>query len=156
MSADDTVEPPPDLSPATLDAIRRRRKGVRAALDELERAVAAPATGRAEEWRRAVIDRLELLREAFTHHVVVTEGRDGLFEEIMTQAPRLAHQVDKLRGEHQAIGDALTRVLADRDAEDIEALREAVLQVMGAVVRHRHAGSGLVYEAYFVDIDAAD
>ncbi len=149
-----------DLSASTLEAVRHGRRGVRAALGELERAVAAPSAGRSKEWILTVTERMQALREAFSHHVVVTEGRDGLFEEIMGHAPRLARKVDRLRDDHVGISEELDAAAATEAGSDpdgqVDAVREAALSVMGHVVRHRHAGSSLVYEAYFVDIEAAD
>jgi hypothetical protein len=133
---------------------------MRAALVDLEGAVAAPSRGRAEEWAGAVLLRVLALKEAFDHHVVVTEGPDGLFAEVMAEAPRLANRIAKLCDDHHAINDALGACLApgiSLDAESqVAVLRDAAVDAMTAIVRHRHSGASLVYEAYFVDIEAAD
>jgi hypothetical protein len=144
----------------SLEAVREQRVGVRTALDGLERALAAPSAGRAKEWCGAVRDRAETLSDAFTIHVVVTERQGGLFDDVLAHAPRLANQIGRLRDEHEQITAGLAavdEVAAGRDPEDaIGPVRDAALEVMGAIVRHRNAGSSLLYEAYFVDIDAAD
>jgi hypothetical protein len=155
------------------DAIRRQRLGVRAALDALELALAAPAAGRPKEWLAAVTERADSLALAFAEHVRVTEARGGVFDDVVAHAPRLANQVTRLRREHVEITAALGRVAdaagaagdtagGEGDAAGatgdavVERAREAALAVMGAIVRHRSAGSSLLYEAYFVDIDAGD
>jgi hypothetical protein len=144
----------------TLDAVRRRRQGMRAALVELEGAVAAPSAGRVDEWTAAVLRRVTALKEAFDHHVAVTEGPDGLFEEVIAEAPLLANRIAKLRDDHHAIDDALAACFSPGISLDPESqvavLRDAAVDAMTIVVRHRHAGASLVYEAYFVDIEAAD
>ena len=147
-------------SDPSLEAVREQRVGVRTALDGLERALAAPSAGRAKEWCSEVRRRTETLGDAFAIHVLVTERQGGLFQDVLTHAPRLANQVGRLREEHQQIQAALAAVdeiAARRDPEDaVPPVRDAALEVMGAIVRHRNAGSSLLYEVYFVDIDAAD
>ena len=147
-------------SDTSLEAVREQRIGVRTALDGLERALAAPSSGRAKEWCAAVCERTETLAHAFAIHVLVTERQGGLFDDVLAHAPRLANQIGRLRDEHGQITGGLATVdeiAAARDPEDaVEPVREAALEVMGAIVRHRNAGSSLLYEAYFVDIDAAD
>jgi hypothetical protein len=139
----------------SLEAVREQRLGVRTALDGLERAVAAPSTGRVKEWAGTVAERASLLADAFANHVLVTERGGGLFDDVTAHAPRLANQIAHLRDEHGEITAALAAV-KEGAGQDPDALRDASLSVMGAIVRHRNAGSSLLYEAYFVDIDAAD
>lgn len=141
-----------DADAARLDAVRRQRSGVRLALDDLERAVTAPSAGREREWADQVQRRVAEMKAAFGEHIAVTESAGGLFEEVVEAAPRLAHKVAKLRDEHVTISADLDALATAPVAE----LREAAVQVMGRVVRHRSEGSDLIYDAYFVDIDAAD
>jgi hypothetical protein len=42
------------------------------------------------------------------------------------------------------------------DSAGVAKVREDVTGLLGALVRHRQTGADLVYEAYQVDIDAAD
>ena len=144
----------------SLEEVRRQRVGVRAALDGLERALAAPAAGRAKDWATTVCERAAALSEAFGNHIEVTEGPAGVFDDVLAHSPRLAGRVTRLRNEHVAIVEGLAdvaRAARDEDPEqEVDAIRDAALTVMGLVVRHRSAGSSLLYEAYFVDIDASD
>jgi len=142
-----------------LDAIRRQRFGVRAALDALELALAAPSAGRPKEWLTNVTERTRSLAVVFGEHIRVTEAPGGVLEDTVATAPRLANQVARLRRDHVGITDGLTQVAsaaAGADDDAVDATRDASLAVMGAIVRHRSAGSNLLYEAYFVDIDASD
>jgi len=144
----------------SLEEVRRQRLGVRSALDGLERALAAPSAGRAKDWATTVCERTAALSEAFGNHIQVTEGPAGVFDDVLAHSPRLAGRVTRLRNEHVAIVAGLSdvaRAARDEDPEqEVDAIRDAALTVMGLVVRHRNAGSSLLYEAYFVDIDAAD
>jgi hypothetical protein len=142
-----------------LDAVRRQRSGVRAALDGLELAIAAPAAGRPDEWLARVAERAASLAGAFAEHVRVTEAPGGVLDDCVARAPRLSNQITRLRREHVEITHALARVSEEASGAGnaaVEAAREAGLAVMGAIVRHRSAGSNLLYEAYLVDIDASD
>lgn len=145
-----------DTEAGRLDDVRRQRSGVRLALDDLERALTAPSAGREAEWAAGVVQRVGDMQRAFAEHIDVTERPGGLFEEVVAAAPRLSHKVGRLRDEHLAIRGDLDALAATKTGDDISAFREAVVQAMGRVVRHRSEGSDLIYEAYFVDIDAAD
>ena len=145
-----------------LEQARQERKGVRAAFDRLERAAASPASERTAEWCDAFTGRLRELRAAFAHHVELTEADDGLFAEIVATAPRLTHRTDELRHDHRDIEDALDRAEAQLggvglpDPKAIVHARDAAVELMGRISRHRHLGAELVYDAYNVDIEAAD
>jgi hypothetical protein len=147
-------------TPATLPEVQRRRRGVRAALGELERAIAAPTTGREAAWVARVADQLTQVHTAFGHHIAVTEEPDGLFDEIVADAPRLANQVQQLRNDHLRIAAAIdgARLFATGPAAEghVSELSEAAVDLLARLTRHRHLGATLVYEAYTVDIDAAD
>jgi len=143
-----------------LEAVRRQRRGVRTALDGLELALASPSAGRAKEWLAGVQERVDALAAAWANHVTVTEEPSGLFDDVLAHAPRLAGRISRLRQEHVDIATGLAAVGSagpggDPEA-DVAAVGEAALASMGAIVRHRTSGSSLLYEAYFVDIDAAD
>lgn len=144
-----------------LHAARRRRRGVRAALDALESATASSI--HEADWLDTLRTRLVQLEDAFDHHVAVTEGHDGLFEEVLTRAPRLARRTKLLQEDHIVIREAirgtieeLPAMLTSTDTERAVAVREAVTDIMGRITRHRQLGADLVYEAYSVDIEAAD
>ena len=59
--------------------------------------------------------------------------------------------------EHTQALAEVERLLAERDEgladdEAVEAHREACIQLLGRLVRHRQRTSDLIYEAYAVDI----
>jgi hypothetical protein len=57
---------------------------------------------------------------------------------------------DHLRSETTELSEALA------DGEGVDKARDRTMALMAGLVRHRHIGSDLVYEAYMVDIEAAD
>lgn len=147
-----------DPRPA-LNSARVHRAGVRAAADDLERAIALAGTGRSASWATGVTEALTKLRDSFEHHIAVTEADNGLFTEVIEAAPRLAHRAEGLRREHVAIREAITQALADlKNMSDdrLDEMRETIVAILGQVVRHRSRGAEMVYEAWSVDIEAAD
>jgi hypothetical protein len=147
-------------APSSLREAQQRRRGVQAALDLLERAVAAPSTGREGDWVTLMADRLVQLQAAWSNHVMVTEEPDGLFDEVMAEAPRLSHQVDHLRADHERIATlvdaALQLATSPAAAGYISDISESSVDLLARLTRHRHLGATVVYEAYHVDMDAAD
>ncbi|HEX6311142.1 MAG TPA: hypothetical protein VF152_05915 [Acidimicrobiia bacterium] len=143
-----------------LASVRARRDVLYEAMLGLERAMSVPARGRVEAWSAVVGERLGELAAAWRAHLGGTEGDDGLFAEILDREPRLAHAVERLRADHQALSDALAAAevrLADaRDADEVDETRAVLLELMHGLFEHRSRGAELVYEAYDVDLSAGD
>lgn len=143
-----------------LGGVRVRRRRLRDALVDVEDAVAS-AAATAPGWRKTVATALEDLRAALEDHVRRNEEAGGLFDEILTHAPRLRARVDRLRAEHVALiaeTEALLERCGHADLEDgeIAVVRERVLDLLTQASRHRQRGADLIYEAYEVDIAAGD
>jgi hypothetical protein len=105
-------------------------------------------------WRDRVAARLGALRAAFAEHVVVTEGADGLYAEVLNHAPRLSRAVHVLIREHAALAaamDALQRQVSV-GRPSIEEVRGWASDLLRELSRHRQRGADLVYEAYATDI----
>jgi hypothetical protein len=135
-----------------LGRAKSQRAEVRSALGELEAAVAAPVAD-ADVWRKTAAGAVDRMETALDAHVDVTEGPDGLFANVLRDAPRLAHGIDVLRREHEELRSAV-HSLAERlkGQVDVGEAREDALALMGAIVRHRHRGADLVYDAYQTDL----
>jgi len=123
----------------------------------LERALAAPVPGRAAEWVDAVGESLRQLQADFQEHIIVTEGTDGLYQDILGNAPRLAYAVQRLLNEHEEVSGALDSLVREatymaEDPERVGRLREQANKLLGQLVRHRQRGADLVFEAYQTDI----
>jgi hypothetical protein len=105
-------------------------------------------------WRMHLFGRLMPLRAAFAEHRAHTEGEEGLYAQVISDAPRLAHAVDGLVAEHAALDSAMAS-LARRAAEvsaDAETLRRRALDMLDGLAKHRQRVSDVVYEAYAIDI----
>ena len=80
------------------------------------------------------------VREAFDQHVVVTEREEGLYDEILERAPRLAGNVRRLREEHPEISERIGRTIARLEQEQVgdeawslEVARDDLQRLIGQV-----------------------
>ena len=137
--------------------VRARRERLRAELINLEQVLSGPAAD-AEGWvaqvRTAAVAMAETLRE----HVEETEGPDGMLAQVATDAPWLEGRLLQLREEHgQLVADADALIArCDRPGVTAQQLRDEALHLLQQVSRHRQQGTDLLYDAYLVDISAAD
>jgi hypothetical protein len=141
-----------------LHEVRERRAGLRAAVGRVEGALATPARGRSDQWAKELAAELDELGDSLDLHVRVTEADDGLLRDIVTTAPHLSHRVERVRHDHVTLQHLLddARASLPRDDEGVPAARDRVVALLTGIVRHRHLGSELVYDAYNVDLEAAD
>ena len=133
-----------------LESARARRATLKSALSAVEVAAASPAAQ--AEWRPELAAALNVLREAFDDHVRDVEDPGGLLDVLREEAPHLSGQVGVVQGEHPALEKQIDDVVAMVDDAAPEEIRDAVLQTLLALARHRQNGADLVYKAYSVDI----
>lgn len=143
----------------TLDfgEVRQRREALLDAAKALEGALAAPASG--PGWRNGLGDALSTLRETLVEHVTATEAPDGIINVVRRDAPRLASHADRLVADHgrlmadtEELLDRLGGAPADWTKTDVDDIRDRALELLHMIMRHRHRGSDLVYDAYNVDV----
>ena len=146
--------------PDVIESVRSRRAGLRAAMSDLEQALAAPAPHRVDEWRRGVRESLTALHDVWTRHIVETEAPGAFLDELVDEAPRLSTPAARLRREHNEILGVITRaekaldqVLLDDDHDAfVDALRADLTEMLCALAHHRQRGADLIFAAYDVDI----
>ncbi len=145
---------------SALDDVRLRRAGLKAALSGLELALAAPFANRVD-WVMHVRDRLGIVHEVWTRHIVETEAPGAFLDELVTEAPRLSTPTSRLKREHSDILATIVRAEKDLAAPPLEDdayvtwaedLRVELTALLAALARHRQRGADLVYEAYAVDL----
>jgi hypothetical protein len=137
-----------------LDDARRGRAGLQAAIGQVEQALAA--NGPTDTWSAGVGAGLNEIEQALSAHVQRTEAPDGLLQEILHQAPQLASRVQRARDEHVALRTLLGEAHAAADDGAVVDLRERTGALLAAFERHRHLGTEMVYDAFNVDLEAAD
>jgi hypothetical protein len=132
----------------------RRRSELAAAMQRVEAAAAAPI-GK-ESWVADLRTSLEHLEQAWSHHTETTQSPMGLLDRVVEEAPRLQRAVAAMRADHgemaNTIGVAHDLVTKADDDADPDPLREAALEALVAVARHRQRGADIIFEAFAVDI----
>jgi hypothetical protein len=142
-------------SQVSADKIRRAlRHGAEllAAIRDFQCALATPYGN--PGWRCGVAAELPRLRAALVTHVELTEGPEGLYAEVLADAPRLVRQVNSLGREHATMSAALEALeaLAQRVDAEPERVRCWGSDLLRELSRHRQRGADLVYQAYTIDI----
>jgi hypothetical protein len=134
---------------------------IRDAVLDLEAAVAAPAQG--PGWISGVGAGLRRLSEDLSAHAAMEDGPGGLYRRVLSDAPRLAGEVRRLRAEIDEISGFVTWLLAVVAAGPVSQgvdwrldVREDVNVIIGRLIRHRQYDADLIYEAYSVDVGDAD
>jgi hypothetical protein len=153
----DPTKPSEKVTP-TLGKTARRREDLYRSILALERAAARPAAEREGEWTGGVIEALAALEREILEHIEITEGPEGLYDEIVESAPRLSHKIQRLREEHPQLQEATTTLksrLETKPVGDERSLAEArdeIQRLLARLVKHRQLGADLVWEAYGLDI----
>jgi hypothetical protein len=160
-SRHDNEENTPEIDLTTtneaLDQARVRRTALGDAADLIEEILARP--GSDPQWTMRVADSLQGLQYAFAAHVDEVESEDRLLPRLIHDTPRVANGVRRMEHEHISITADLEATSAlvrgcdgECDALLVEQIREATVDALRAISRHRQRGANLVYEAYHVDI----
>jgi hypothetical protein len=141
---------------AFLEGLRRHRAELRESMSALEDALAAPATADRTRWAERVHVALVELSGDFLGHIDITEGRDGLYRDLLETSPRLSGAVASLTQEHalicRQVDDLLARLTSPDAIAGVDTIRDLGTVLLGRLVRHRQRGSDLVFEAYEFDI----
>ena len=147
---------------SNLAEARRRRADLHNALVDVEEAISGPAAGREPQWTLEVVAALQRLRETIEEHIEVTERAEGLYDEILHKAPRLADAVHRLRAEHPILRDRTSEAISKLRTTPLdttwtlEEARDEMQRLLGKIVKHRQLGADLVWEAYNLDIGGVE
>lgn len=146
------IQHPAGVDATSLAIARRHRAALLENIHAFEQALATPAGD--PGWRSRASSRLHALRGAFAEHIVVTEGPDGLYAQLLDHSPRLARAVRVLVREHAAVAAALGALQRQVDAleTEVDDLRAWASDLLRDLSRHRQRGADLVYEAFATDI----
>jgi hypothetical protein len=141
----------------SFERARLHRRGLRDAIGGVEGALTGPATEREAAWAAGLRAQVEALSDALDRHIEYSEGPEGLLTRIVADAPRLMNRVQRAKADHDHLRSETTELIdALADGEGVDKARERTMALMAGLVRHRHIGSDLVYEAYMLDIEASD
>jgi Ala-tRNA(Pro) deacylase len=128
---------------------RARLKG---RLVSVGRAVDARMAPRAR-WTRRVRRELAGLSRALDEHIAETRRPEGVFDEIVAAAPRLARRVEALIEDQTILRTECLRLqrLAAEGAGPLS-LRGRVDRLLARFEAHRRAGATLVFDAFGIDL----
>lgn len=143
-----------------LAAVQERRDDYYEAILGLERAMAAAAGDDADGWARQAETAALDMRSVLRHHITETEATGSFYDDLAENFPNLANAAAKLRGEHEPLRsgvDQLVETLSSvHDDADVEQARSEALDLLRALLMHRHRGAELVFDAYNVDVATGD
>jgi hypothetical protein len=149
---------------SVLESALHRRAELHESMLMLRRSLSTSGPGEQAAWTMQVSARLVELQSDFLDHLAVTEGSDGLYQEILNNAPRLARAAHRLLREHRVILSELTNLgselanlgtavaEADVEPQHAETVRQYGLRLLDALERHQQRGADLVFEAYQTDL----
>lgn len=125
----------------------------------VEEAISGPASGREEKWRAGVLQALRDLDGKISEHIESTESPDGVLAQIMEEAPRLAHKIQRLQDEHPVMQEKTRALIARLESEalsdegwSVAEARDETQRLLGLLVKHRQLGADVIWEAYNLDI----
>ena len=143
-----------------LAAVQERRDDYYEAILDLEKAMARAAGDDPVGWAAAASMAAIETRAVLRHHITDTEAPGSFYDDIVENYPNLAHASKKLRAEHGPLRDKVDTLVETlstvRDDAGVEAARAEALDVLKALLAHRHRGAELVYDAYNVDVATGD
>jgi hypothetical protein len=141
------------LPDAEADAYRARREALHAAVTDLDRFLDGVDVPEPEQVQAALRDFLAAVQE----HVTEADAPNGLLASIIATAPWLGNRARQLRDEHdRLLADATSLALRAQDGTVDAALLDDMRDLSARVSEHRHRGTGLVLDAYMLDIPAGD
>jgi len=130
---------------------------------QLERGIAARASGREREWAEEVGTALDKILAALRKHSREMDAPDGTFAEVDLTRPTLARQAGELRDdqemylEHaQALRDELRDAVEPEALPDLDFLRTRLADFVAALKKHCGEEARLVYESVTTDIGVGD
>lgn len=143
-------------TPERRERIANRRQDLYEVMQQIEASAARPSG--TDNWRRHLDGALASLEEALRRHTSEIEAEDGLFDDVSVRTPNLVPIVDDLRREHAAMSAQCSeaRGLVGRSEVSINAVRAAVVELLGQLVVHRQRGAELLYDSYNLELAAGD
>jgi hypothetical protein len=100
------------------------------------------------------------MRRVLDDHIRETEAPGSFYDDVIEHSPHLVNAAHRLQAEHPPLAatlDALALELKTvTDDESVEVTRQAAVELIKALLLHRHRGAELVYDAYNVDVAPGD
>ena len=156
-----TPDPGPTASGLTsheLDAVRARRASLSRAASTLKEVLRTPQETGVPVRAGILLGAVVGLADVWATHSEQTGGPDGVLAQVLTDCPRLAPAIARLRREHVEVSVALATARRQLEALPADAGTDpatdvpALTAALTAVERHRRDGRTLLHDAYQVDL----
>jgi len=145
---------------AALAAVVERRDEFYEGILDLERAMATPAGDDAVAWAAETAAAVESLRQVLDDHIQETEAPGSFYDDVVEHSPHLVNAARRLQSEHPPLAASVDSLALElktvSDDDGVEATRELAVELIKALLLHRHRGAELVYDAYNVDVATGD
>lgn len=141
--------------------VRADRDKTLVAMHALERALAAAAPGRQQEWADNVLTALEKLETTLEEQTGNGDRSDSLLSDIEQLDPRFSYRVSQLRQQLEDIRRtaASLRMQLRQPSEtppDYADIRQRLAWLLTALRHHRAREIDLMFEAYNLDLGQVD
>lgn len=139
------------------DKVVRHRSRLKAAMSQLDSALAAGNEQPGTTWLASLGDACAGLRAALHRHVALHEGPDSFHSEILRAQPHLAARVTWLQRDHAELRTHLESFSQQVDLARSTAASTADLHRAGSTLlhlfsRHRRKGADVVWDAFEFDL----
>ena len=145
---------------AALAAVEERRDEFYEGMLALERAMAEPAGDDAIAWAANTAAAVEAMRHVLDDHIQETEAPGSFYDDVIEHSPHLVNAAHRLQAEHPPLAASVNALALElktvTDDESVEITRQAAVELIKALLLHRHRGAELVYDAYNVDVAPGD
>jgi WS/DGAT/MGAT family acyltransferase len=145
---------------AALAAVNERRDEFYEGILGLERAMATPAGDDARAWAAETATAVEAMQHVLGDHIRETEAPGSFYDDVIQHSPHLVNAAHRLQAEHPPLAASVEALALElttvTDDDGVEALRQDALELIKALLQHRHRGAELVYDAYNVDVAPGD
>lgn len=150
------MDPTGISSRPNLEAVRQRRMTLRLSMERLKEALAAAVANPTGRSCAAILGAAQDLLTCLGTHIEATEGPSGFHSDIVTAAPRLAHDIEILVREHSQlvvmVSDIVSLSGQECTPDNIDAIHQVGTRLFLAISRHLQHGSELIYEAFQSDL----
>ncbi|GIW82178.1 MAG: hypothetical protein KatS3mg105_3985 [Gemmatales bacterium] len=129
------------------------------AMEKLQAALSAAASGREAQWAKRVEKELRAVHDLLRAHVQQAERTDGLLATIDLTRPTLMRRVEALKAAHQEMtkeaAELLQEIGKDRQ-QDVAYLRQRIAGLLQKIHHHHADEADIIFETFQTDIGAGD
>jgi hypothetical protein len=100
------------------------------------------------------------MRQVLDDHIRETEAPGSFYDDVIEHSPHLVNAAHRLQAEHPPLAASVVALALEletvTDDEGVEITRQTAVELIKALLLHRHRGAELVYDAYNIDVAPGD